>query len=264
MFKRPLIALVTDFGTRDPYVAEVKCVLATLCDAEIVDFTHEIAPFDVFEAAMFLRGVWEGFVAMGRGSVLLAVVDPGVGTERRLLAVRDRGSFLLAPDNGLAQPLLLPQMEVRSVEQGPRLATERSATFHGRDRFAPVAAALANGSPFDGLGELVGMDGIVSLGYRAPVYNEKQVTGTVISVDRFGNLITDIRTDHFALDRLTAEVGTRQIFMSSTTYGRAPESEPFVIPGSRGTLEIAVRNGSAAALLQTARGDGVVIRSKIE
>ncbi|HVT03903.1 MAG TPA: SAM-dependent chlorinase/fluorinase [Thermoanaerobaculia bacterium] len=259
MSKRPLIALVTDFGTRDPYVAEVKCVLAAMCDAEIVDFTHEIAPFDVFEAAIFVRGVWESFAAMRRCSVLIAVVDPGVGTERRILAIRDRDSFLLAPDNGLAHPLLKGTTEIRSIENASRFLPERSATFHGRDRFAPVAGALANGFPFEKLGSALPSAAVVPLRYQLPVYGSPEAIGTVIAIDRFGNVITDLRSDRISLEGLSVLVGAIEIRAISRTYAEAPESEPFVIPGSRGTLEIAVRNGSAAALLQTARGDRVVI-----
>jgi len=261
MSRRPLIALLTDFGTRDPYVAEVKCVLAALADAEIIDLTHEIAPFDVFEAAMFVRTVWPSFSSMQRRVVILAVVDPGVGSERRILAMRDGDRFLLVPDNGLAHPILNTVREVRSVEDSSRSLPERSATFHGRDRFAPMAAALANGFPFGKVGPLI-IDPaeVVPLAYKEPRYDGAEARGTVISIDRFGNLITDVESARLGSSTMAATVRGTEILAVSRTYLDAPADGAFLIPGSRGTMEISVRNGSAAALLQIARGEQVIIR----
>src|SRR5688572_23688008 len=160
----PVVALLTDFGTRDPYVAAMKSVIASRCDATILDLTHEIPPFDVFEAAFVLAGIAE--YLQRKQFIVVAVVDPGVGTERRLLAMERKGQIFLAPDNGLLT--LLEGGEVRSVENASLFLPDSSNTFHGRDRFAPVAAALANGTSFSELGPSVPPAEIVKLDYQRP------------------------------------------------------------------------------------------------
>ena len=143
-FRAPMrtIALLTDFGTRDPYVAAMKGVIASRCEARIADLTHEIAPFDVWEAAFFLRDV---VAYWPEGTVFVCVVDPGVGSSRRILALESAGRFYLAPDNGLLH-FVLPDAGPFSVTNDALFLPNGSTTFHGRDRFAPVAAAIANGT----------------------------------------------------------------------------------------------------------------------
>src|SRR5436309_9427692 len=181
----PIIALLTDFGTRDPYVAAMKGVIATRCDARIEDLTHEIAPFDVFGAAWFLRSVVEYWPA---GTIFVTVIDPGVGTARRIVAGRKREWLFVIPDNGLLS--FVGVDEAVSVENESFFLPNGSSTFHGRDRFAPVAAAIANGEPLVALGPPV--DSIVRLDYEPPVYGDEQIRGMIVAVDRFGNCITDI------------------------------------------------------------------------
>ncbi|MEA2163506.1 MAG: hypothetical protein QOK37_1633 [Thermoanaerobaculia bacterium] len=257
------IALLTDFGTRDPYVAAMKGVIAAGCDARIVDLTHEIAPFDAWEAAFFLRDV---VAYWPEGTIFVCVVDPGVGTDRRILAVESEGRFFLAPDSGLLHFVLQeyrfvgggflaparprpPGMTATmgdaaafSVTNDALFLPRGSTTFHGRDRFAPVAAAISNGTALDALGPRV--DDPILLDYEP---------GAIVRIDRFGNCVTDIVP--LAVPYAIVIGGTR-IETIRTTYGG---EGVFAIVGSTGCVEISVANGSAATLLHLRRGDRVTI-----
>jgi hypothetical protein len=206
------IALLTDFGSRDPYVAAMKGVIAARTDAPIHDLTHDIAPFDVWQGAFFLRAI----LPYWRNCVIVAVVDPGVGTARKMLAVIDGDRILLGPDNGL---LHFAGGAAFAIENESLYLPQSSNTFHGRDRFAPVAAAIANGFDLERLGPRVPQR--VPLDYQP---------GCIIAIDRFGNAITDL----------------------------APQAA-FLIVGSGGTVEISVRNGSAAEALALTRGMRVAV-----
>lgn len=237
-----LLCLITDFGTRDPYVASVKGVIASRCDAVIHDLTHDIEPFDIFGAGWFLAACAPWWPR----AIFVAVVDPGVGTSRRIVAARKGEQVFLAPDNGLLT-FLEPFDEIVSVENESLFLPNGSTTFHGRDRFAPVAAAIANGIALDDLGPRV--DGIVRLDYEQPAYGENEIRGTIVAVDRFGNCITDIKPTF-------TPFAWRGVTRISTTYSG---DGAFLIIGSTGHIEISVANGSAAALLQLRRGDRVTV-----
>jgi len=232
------IALLTDFGTRDPYVAAMKGVIASRCAARIVDLSHEIAPFDVWEAAFFLRDV----VRYWPETIFVCVIDPGVGTARRIIAVESAGQIFLAPDNGL---LHFVDGDAFEVANEALFLPNGSTTFHGRDRFAPVAAALANGLAVGELGPRI--DDRVPLDYEP---------GSIIRIDHFGNCITDLvpPAAPFAV-----EVGDRRIGEVRTSY---TGDGAFVIAGSTGCIEISVAGGSAASLLHLRRGDRVTIVSR--
>lgn len=239
----PAVVLLTDFGTRDPYVASMKGVIASRCGAAIHDLTHEIAPQDVFEAAWFLRTAerwWSG------GTIFVCVVDPGVGTSRRILAAESRGRVFLAPDNGL---LTFVDLEaVVSVENESFFLPAGSTTFHGRDRFAPVAAAIANGTAIAELGPRV--DDIVRLEVES---------GTIVAIDRFGNAITDIERARIPFEPFAVRIGETVVNRLSTAY---EGDGPFLIVGSTGMIEISLAGASAADLLHLRRGDRVeIIRS---
>jgi S-adenosylmethionine hydrolase len=233
------IALLTDFGMRDPYVAAVKGVIASRCESRIVDLTHDIAPFDVWEAAFFLRDVVRYWPA---GTIFVCVVDPGVGTARRILAVESEGRIFLAPDNGLLHFVRGDAYEVRDESL---FLADGSTTFHGRDRFAPVAAAIANGTRIEDLGARI--EDRVLLDHTP---------GGIIRIDRFGNCITDLvpPATPFAVI-----VNGRRIDEIRTNY---TGDGAFLIIGSTGCIEISVAGGSAASLLQLGRGDRVTIVSK--
>lgn len=250
------IALVTDFGTRDPYVAAVKGVIASRTEAPVVDLTHEIAPQDVFGAAWFLRAVVDYWPA---GTIFVCVVDPGVGTSRRIIAAESDGRIFLAPDNGL---LGLRRLAAAfSVENESLFLPNSSTTFHGRDRFAPVAAAIANGLALSELGPRV--SDLVRLQYDEPHYGDERVRGTIVAIDRFGNLITDIEAAKIAFAPFALEARGMTIDRMERAYGGAAPGA-FLIVGSTGCVEISVANGSAAERLHLRRLERVeVVRTRV-
>jgi S-adenosylmethionine hydrolase len=247
---RSTIALLTDFGWRDPYVGSMKAVIAARSEARIVDLGHDIDAGDVFGGAVFLAAVAPYF---GRSTVVVAVVDPGVGTDRPIIVGEVGSALFLAPDNGLLT--LLPIQSLRRVESSSLFLPEGSNTFHGRDRFAPVAAALAEGAPLESVGPLA--EEMVRLPYSEPSYQEERAVGSVIAIDRFGNAVTDLEARRLRLDRtVKARVKNSTVDRIATNYQQLP-SGPFLIVGSRGTIEISASGKSAAELLQIARFDRV-------
>ena len=234
------IALLTDFGTRDPYVAAMKGVIAARTDAPVHDLTHEIAPFDVLEAAWFLRTV---VAYWPEGTIFVCVVDPGVGTSRKIAIAERDGRTFLAPDNGL---LTFVASEGRSIEDESLFLPTASTTFHGRDRFAPVAAAIANGVSVGG----PRLD-LIKLRYEPPVYGDELVRGTIVAVDRFGNLITDVERARLR-GAFALRVRDLVIDRIEETYGNAAPG-PFLIAGSSGHVEISLANASAAERLHLRR-----------
>jgi S-adenosylmethionine hydrolase len=244
---RPPITLLTDFGTADGYVAELKGVLCTLApEAPVLDLSHDIPPQDVELARLTVARYWRRFPA---GTVHLAVVDPGVGTARACLAVESDGRFLVGPDNGVLSPALLLAGARAVVLQVPATA---SRTFHGRDVMAPAAAALANGATLDLLGEPCDTP-VVRRTREAVRREDGAVLGEVIAIDRFGNAITNLLG---ARAGVVAAAG-RPVPIRGT-YADVPVGAPVAISGSTGLLEIAVREGSAAAILGLVRGATVV------
>jgi hypothetical protein len=250
-----LVTLLTDFGTADSYVAEMRGVLLSLAPtATVVDVSHGVPPGDVRSAAYILGRTWDRFPP---GTVHLAVVDPGVGTTRVALAMRVHGHHFVGPDNGVFTPVLRDS-EVEAVV----LPTPESAspTFHGRDVFAPAAAALACGATLQSLGEPFG--GIPErLAYTPPHYEGKTVVGEVVYVDRFGSLITNL-TSELVPSYATLEVEDLDLGPLKRTYNDVTPGGLLAYVGSGGTIEIAVRNGSAARRLGV--GVGGRVRAKLD
>ena len=246
---RPIITLLTDFGTADGYVAEVKGVLMSRApEAVLIDVAHDVAAQDVEAGRLALARYWRKFPA---GTVHLAVIDPEVGSERRALAVESDGRFLVGPDNGLLSPALLIA-GARAVELP--IPTGAAPTFHARDVFAPAAALLAAGSAVDSLGTPVS-DPVVRRTREARRREDGAVEGMVITVDRFGNAVTNLLAAHGG----TIEVGTLRLPVLRTYADVAPGTA-IALAGSSGLIEIAVRDGSAAALLGVSRGTTVLLR----
>jgi S-adenosylmethionine hydrolase len=248
---RRFITLLTDFGTADGYVGEMKGVLLSLApNAEIVDITHDIAPQDVDHARLTLARVWRRFP---RGTVHVAVVDPDVGSPRIALAVSSDGRFLVGPDNGVLSPALLVG-GVRAIALP--LPANASATFHGRDVFAPVAAALARGEPFDALG----MEAPRPIIRRTPEPTRRSdgsIEGEVIMVDRFGNAVTNIVALHGGIvEAADLDIAVRR------TYAEVEPDTPVAVVGSTGFVEVAVRDGHASRKLGLVRGSRVVLRTR--
>ena len=258
----PPIILLTDFGSRDGYPGVMKGVILGIAPGTaLVDLTHEIAPQDVAGAAWVLHTAWRYFPL---GTIFLCVVDPGVGSARRPLALAAGARLFVGPDNGLFSYVLAaaPPDEAVALDDPRFHLPHPSATFHGRDIFAPCAAHLARGIPLGKLGSAVAVASLVTFTMPRPVWQEDMLHGHVLHVDRFGNLITDVACALAAALLATPSarlaVAGRDISARAHTFAEGPEGEPFLLADSSGHLAIAVRNGSAAALLGAGRGDEVV------
>ena len=247
---RPIITLLTDFGTVDGYVAEMKgVILSRAPEAALVDATHDIPPQDVECARLTLARYWRRFPA---GTVHVAVVDPGVGSARAAIAVENDGRWLVGPDNGVLSPaLLLPGARVVSLPIPPGA----SHTFHGRDVFAPAAALLAMGTPIDQLGA-PHAEPVVRRTAEARRAPDGSIVGEVIAVDRFGNALTNLVAPRGG----TVVAGGRELPIRRA-YAEGAPGAPLAVIGSNGLVEIAVRDGSAARELGLARGAPVALRA---
>jgi S-adenosyl-L-methionine hydrolase (adenosine-forming) len=249
----PVITLLTDFGTADAYVAEMKAVLlSAVPGAALVDLTHAVPPGDLRAAAYLIGRAWHRFPA---GTVHLAVVDPGVGTARAALALGRDGHWFVGPDNGLFTAVL----HDAAVEMVTLPTPDGAApTFHGRDLFAPAAAALAEGIPLHTLGEP--FSGVPHrLSYREPHYEGKVIVGEVVYVDRFGTLVTNLGPE-LVPDYAVVEVEGLAIGPLRRTFGDVPTGGLLAYVGSGGQVEIAVRDGSAARRLGLGVGGRVRAR----
>jgi S-adenosyl-L-methionine hydrolase (adenosine-forming) len=257
---RPVIALLTDFGTRDHYAGTMKGVAIGICpDATLVDITHELPPHDVLAGALELAASYKYFPA---GTVFLVVVDPGVGSTRRGIAVEAGDYRFVAPDNGVLSVVLGEQPPKRIVELTERKYARASVsrTFEGRDRFAPAAAWLAKGIDLAGLGRTAGS--IQGLDVPEPRLDDRGIAGEVLRVDRFGNLITNIdRTafDRFATEPFELTAGPHVISKMVSTYADVDRGQICALFGSSDHLEIAANGESAADRLALGRGAAVHI-----
>jgi len=262
-----IITLLTDFGTSDYFVGAMKgAILSVNPLAQIVDITHEIPAHDVQAGAFTLLAAYKSFPPQ---TIHLAVVDPSVGSARRPLLIATREHFFIGPDNGLFS-------YVCEREAAPRvyhLTNEKyfrptvSATFHGRDIFAPIAGALSKGAPPETLGELI--DDQVRLAPLAPIRDAVDAwSATIIHIDRFGNLITNITRRELAGEPFEEgarlKIGGREINSFRGFYSEETKAagELFAIWGSAGFLEIAANCASAARLLGAARGQLVNLKSR--
>ncbi len=258
----PLITLTTDFGTRDPYVAAMKGVSLSLQpDVGLIDVTHEVPAQDVMHAAFVLRQAYPFFPA---GTVHVVVVDPGVGTARRAIALRAGEHLFVGPDNGVFALVLdadtLNEVVVLDRPEYWRVP-QPSPTFHGRDIFMPAAAYLAAGYPLQALG--TPLSDIRPLRWPLPLVDAEGVRGFVIHIDHFGNCISNIRPDDVECHRsgrpLRCYVGTTTVNALSTTYAEVPAGDPLLLYGSAGLLEVAVNGGNAAEMLDIRRGAPVTL-----
>lgn len=246
------VVLLTDFGWSS-YVGAMKGVILSHCPhVQIIDLTHDVAPQNVREGAWVLFANYPYFPP---GSIFVAVVDPGVGTERKALAIRTKEYYFLGPDNGILFPAATRAGIVDTVELAVPLGA--SLTFHGRDVFAPAAAKLAAGLPFRELGRPV-MPAVDFAFYL------KGREGEVVTIDRFGNVITNVPPlPHRRKYAVSLARGGKNYFRSELpfypAYALAPEGVLFLIDGSSRTLEISVKNGSAASRLGAEVADRVSI-----
>ncbi len=257
---RPVIALLTDFGLHDHYVGVMKAVMLGIArEAVFVDITHDIAPQDIVAGALELEAVVSYLPA---GTVLLGIVDPGVGSQRRAVAVEAGGLTLVGPDNGLFTLALARLGAWQAVElREPRFVLPgASLTFEGRDRFAPAAAWLASGQEPGAFGPPV--DRLVEVDVPQPFVSEELIVGQVVRIDRFGNLITNIARSLVPKGGLAClvEVGDLTVDGVVTTYAASRAGAVCALFGSTERLEIAVNGGSAARRLGVSRGMPVQVR----
>jgi len=268
----PIVTLLTDFGDSDPFVGIMKGVILSISPgAHLVDLTHQITPHSIVQAAVALEMTYSHFPP---GTIHLAVVDPGVGTDRRALGCSAGKQFFLAPDNGLLTPILQtqPKFKIVSLEKSAYRLPKASRTFAGRDIFAPAAAHLANGLSLDSFGPQVSDPVLLNL--PKPAFLEGCIEAHVLYIDRFGNCITDLREEEFESWRRQkgysgafVQAGSSPICGLSQSYGsagltagaEAQGQNPLAIFSSSGRLEIAVNQGNAAQQLGLDIGDMIKV-----
>ena len=255
---RRIVTLTTDFGWRDPYVGAMKGVLHSRCENLVIeDLTHDIGPQRIIEASLFLSGAAPWFP---EDTIHVVVVDPGVGGERHPMAARVGGQYFVGPDNGFLTHLL----QRTPLEQAVALDNPKvhnpvvSDTFHGRDIFTPAAAHLANGLPLEELGTEIDVLEALPLHPLRPLEGGG-VQGEVVHIDRFGNCITNIGSEH--CDKECFAIVRGQSYPVVRNYGTVRVGRPMALFGSSSWLEIAVREGSAAERLQIAPGTAVQLRN---
>jgi S-adenosylmethionine hydrolase len=261
-----VITITTDFGHQGPFVGVIKgCILKRFPEARLIDLTHEIVVHWPAEAGFWLARAFGYFPG---GTVHAAVVDPGVGTSRSIVAVCADGHYFLAPDNGLLAPVVArcedPLVVRLGAAQLARLGIHRpSATFHGRDIFAPVAAELASGHcRIEELGDVVKT--LVPAWVEDPTVESRSVTGVIITIDHFGNLITNIDAALIERFRLPLVHAGNHAFPLVRTYGDKQPGEYLALVNSFGVIEIARAENSAAEGLGLSRGAPVVVRDRTD
>jgi len=258
----PIITLLTDFGTRDPYVAAMKGTILKICaDAKIVDISHEVPRFNIKHAAFLMIQTTQYFP---EGTIHVVVVDPGVGTSRRRIMIETKKNFFIGPDNGVLIPAAEREgisqiIEIRSTKY---MLSEVSKTFEGRDVFAPVAAHLASGTPLESFGNLI--KNVVRHPFQSPKISKDGISGEVIHIDVFGNLITNIGKNHLRAknikfgEEIAVSINDRTHKIPFLrTYGDSSKGEYLATIGSSGFLEISINQGNAAHDL------GVEVSAKI-
>ncbi len=259
----PIITLTTDFGLADHYVGTMKGVLLSRCpDARLIDISHDVPPFSIYSGAYTIDQAAPYFPP---GAIHLIVIDPGVGTERKPLLVESGEQYFIAPDNGVLSMVVARNgvPKVREIANRSLWLDSPSSTFHGRDVFAPVAAALASGaaSPAE-VGPL--LPRIELLPDLEPKQTQDGVwKGKLLAVDRFGNAVTNFKTGTFArivTGSFALSIGDHKITDFRRTFGIAPSGLCFAYIGSSGYIEVAANQQSAAKLLNASPGDYITLR----
>jgi S-adenosylmethionine hydrolase len=263
-----IITLLTDFGTEDAYVGVMKgAILSINPSAVVVDVCHYIDPQDLTEAAYLIKSSYRYFP---QGTVHIIVVDPGVGGDRSIVALELLGHIFLAPDNGVLT-LLMDEGEVGAivrVENTHYFLNFISQTFHGRDIFAPVASHISKGVPIEKLGPPLGMQDLIRLSIPKPyISNKDELIGTIISIDRFGNCISNINANclnkfvkNGSEKRLEIKISKTVIKSLSRSYTDVGPGCPLAIIGSFGYLEIALNCNNASHQLNVEKGDTITLK----
>ena len=264
--KRPnLITLTTDFGLQDAYVGQIKgAILRRNIQARIIDLTHAIDAHDILAAAVTIRSSYHYFP---KQSVHMIVVDPGVGSQRKILVLQADNHIFLAPDNGIFTFLIrdIKQIDaVHRISNRSLFPDEISATFHGRDIMAPVAAALAEGMKISEVGPSIQIEDCLQLAIPKTQLDEHGILGRVIHIDRFGNIQTSITSGNLSHYQPSSFAGisirSHTVDGIAATYSDKQAGELVAVIDSSGYLEIAVNRGSAAKKIQCAIGDPVTVK----
>jgi S-adenosylmethionine hydrolase len=254
-----ILALLTDFGTKDYFTGAMKAaILAINENVHLVDITHDIEPQNIKSAGFNLRACYKDFLV---GTIFVAVVDPGVGSARRAILVETEDYFFIAPDNGLLSFVFDEQEDFRVFELTNRefFAKNVSATFHGRDLFAPVAAHLSKGvKPSEFGGEIT--DFVRFKKSKPRRIGENETEAEIIEIDRFGNLITNLKREDLP-ERFVLEIGETKIDKLQRFFAESGRGEIFMIFGSAGFLEVAAFQDSAKNLLQAETGQKILVRT---
>jgi S-adenosyl-L-methionine hydrolase (adenosine-forming) len=255
-----IITLTTDFGLADPFVGIMKgVILGVAPDAQLVDITHDIHAYNVLEAAFVIDSAYRYFP---EGTVHLIVVDPGVGSARRSIAAAANGHIFVAPDNGVLSFVFQSDPMAPSVywiNNASLFLKSVSQTFHGRDIFAPVAARLAGGTPIESVGPRIVE--FVKKAMPKPYLEGDRLVGTVLRVDKFGNVITNLRRHHLGGD-FSIRVAGVSISRLCSSFSEAEPGEFFAIEGSTGYIELALNQGSAADRLNIALGAEIELATR--
>lgn len=257
-----LITLTTDFGLSDPYVGIMKGVILTRApQVKLVDLSHHIPPQAILAGSQVLTAARPFFPA---GTIHLAVVDPGVGSSRRLICLQCDGQLFLAPDNGLLTPFFYEPAQAFVLENNDLFLSPLATTFHGRDILAPVAAALANGLPITQVGPSCLLSSLKKLSPPSPKISSTAITGQIEYIDHFGNAITNITTQHlqqanFAPASVVVQVADLPTLALQSTYSGAPPGTAISLINSNNILEIAVVNGNAYQQLRLSLGSSIKI-----
>lgn len=250
-----IITFTTDFGTKDGYVAQMKGVILGICpQARLIDVTHEIQPYSVIEGALVLKGVSRYFP---EGTIHVGVVDPGVGSMRRCIALKVDNRFFVGPDNGLFSLIFdsAQAWEAREIANPAFLLPTPHPTFHGRDVFAPTAAHLCTGKPFESVGPTI--QDPVRLNLPGPFQTPEGIQGEIIYVDRFGNLTSNIPAEMLTRNVRSVEAGNVKIAGISRFFDEVREGEPVALINSFGFLEIALNKRDASRELAVGTGESV-------
>ncbi|MGB9893863.1 MAG: SAM hydrolase/SAM-dependent halogenase family protein [Candidatus Saccharicenans sp.] len=261
---KALVALLTDFGSRDYFVASLKGVILSINpDCQVIDLTHEIPDYGLPAAAFIL---WACYKFFPKETIFLTVVDPGVGSERRLILIKTDRYYFIAPDNGVLSLILSKERaEIYELNNKNYFITDQKTSFEGRDKMAPVAAWLSLRVPLTELGRPA--TSVKQLSLPEPQLRSKEIQGSIIYQDKFGNLITNISQELIVrfLDKnkgsnLGLLAGKKRISEMAPSYSLASTDKPFFMINSLGLLEIAVYKKSAAEMLGLGSGDLVVLK----
>ncbi|MBI3593513.1 MAG: SAM-dependent chlorinase/fluorinase [Nitrospirae bacterium] len=259
---KPVITLTTDFGHQDHFVGSVKGVILQINpEIKIVDISHDVPPFSIIKGAFIIASAFRYFP---KGSIHVVVVDPGVGSSRKPLLVVSRSGFFLAPDNGILSYIFEEDgpCQIYEITEKKFFLPSVGQTFHGRDIFAPVAAWLSTEMESGSFGKLI--ENPVKLPIQKPMIEKNQVTGQIVYIDHYGNLVTNIKS----ADLSGIQLNSSQLMLGSTTltsgktyYGEAAEGESSFVINSSGYLEIFQNKGNAALTLRSSLLDIVKINS---